>query len=152
MKKFLIILICLSFNNAVLALDNSYVQTLNVSGMPHGKYEGIETCDELDVDRIKACACIPAGVADITSRVYFLLSIIGPLLVLITGGYDIAKALAGQDAKSIAKAQNRLVNKFIAAACIFLVFTFVKFGVGLVADDADNLFKCVNILLEGYEI
>ena len=121
-------------------------------GKPNEKYEGVEDCGDLDVNRIKACGCIPAGVADITSRIYFILRIVGPLLLLILGGFEMAKAISTQDESAISKAKKKLVNKFIAAAAIFLTLTIIKFIVGIVADDATSLFNCVEILLNGYVI
>ena len=121
-------------------------------GNPNEKYEGVEDCGDLDVNRIKACGCIPAGVADITSRIYFILRIVGPLLLLILGGFEMAKAISTQDESAISKAKKKLVNKFIAAAAIFLTLTIIKFIVGIVADDATSLFNCVEILLNGYVI
>ena len=46
-------------------------------------YSALTSCSDIDVNHIKACGCIPAGVADITSKLYFLLRIIGPILLLI---------------------------------------------------------------------
>ena len=111
-----------------------------------------DTCDELSVDRIKACGCIPAGIADLTSKAYFILQIIGPVLLLILGGFDMAKAIATQDESAIEKAKKKLVNKFIAAAAIFFVFTIMQFLVNLLAKNATGIIECVDILLNGYVI
>ena len=121
-------------------------------GHENDKYAGIETCTDVDVNYIKACGCIPAEVADITSKVYFILRLLGPIILLIIGSFDMAKAVVTQDEKSIAKAQKKLVNKFVAAAAIFLVLTIIKFAVGIVADDVSGIFKCIDILLDGYVI
>ena len=133
----------------VRAIDYS---NMSNPGAPSEKYAGLSTCTDLDVNKIKACGCIPAGVADITSKAYFLLRIIGPVLLLIVGGFDMAKAVTSQDEKAIAKNQKKLVNKFIAAAAIFLVPTVLQFIVSLVANNANDSFRCINILLDGYEI
>lgn len=139
MKKFLIILMII-----FSILPNQFIKAEGTSSFSQ--------CTEYDVDSIKACGCIPAGVADITSKAYTLLRVIGPVLLLILGAAEMAKAVAIQDEKSIAKAQKKLVNKFIAAAAIFLVPTFIKFAVSLVANNIDDTFQCINILLDGYEI
>lgn len=123
-----------------------------IPGQANDKYAGIETCTDVDVNYIKACGCIPAEVADITSKVYFILRLLGPIILLIIGSFDMAKAVVTQDEKSIAKAQKKLVNKFVAAAAIFLVLTIIKFAVGIVADDVSGIFKCIDILLDGYVI
>ena len=113
---------------------------------------GFVQCSDIDVDKIKACGCIPAGVADITSKIYFILRIVGPVLLLILGGFDMAKAVASQDESSIEKAKKKLVNKFIAAAAIFFVLTIMEFVVGIFAKNAEGILECIYILLDGYVI
>ena len=121
-------------------------------GKENDRYSDVETCTDVDVNHIKACGCIPAEVADITSKVYFILRLIGPIILLIIGGFEMAKAVAAQDESAIEKAKKKLVNKFIAAAAIFLVLTIIKFAVSLVADDISGVYKCIDILLDGYVI
>ena len=121
-------------------------------GQENDRYSDVETCTDVDVNHIKACGCIPAEVADITSKVYFILRLIGPIILLIIGGFEMAKAIAAQDESAIEKAKKKLVNKFIAAAAIFLVLTIIKLAVSLVAENTPGTFECVNILLDGYVI
>lgn len=121
-------------------------------GKENDRYSDVETCTDVDVNHIKACGCIPAEVADITSKVYFILRLIGPIILLIIGGFEMAKAIAAQDESAIEKAKKKLVNKFIAAAAIFLVLTIIKLAVSLVAENSPGIFECVNILLDGYVI
>ncbi len=123
-----------------------------LAGEENDRYSDVETCTDVDVNHIKACGCIPAEVADITSKVYFILRLIGPIVLLIIGGFEMAKAIAAQDESAIEKAKKKLVNKFIAAAAIFLVLTIIKLAVSLVADDISGVYKCIDILLDGYVI
>ncbi len=123
-----------------------------IPGQENDRYSDVETCTDVDVNHIKACGCIPAEVADITSKVYFVLRLIGPIILLIIGGFEMAKAIAAQDESAIEKAKKKLVNKFIAAAAIFLVLTIIKLAVSLVAENSPGIFECVNILLDGYVI
>ena len=154
MKKNIILLLLLLSILIILPVKayETESSSLTSSLTRSGGYSALTSCSDIDVNHIKACGCIPAGVADITSKLYFLLRIIGPILLLIIGGIDMAKAVTAQDEKSIAKAQKKLVNKFIAAAAIFLVPTVVKFAVSLVANNIDDSFQCINILLDGYKI
>ena len=128
------------------------VNNVIIPGQENDRYSDVETCTDVDVNHIKACGCIPAEVADITSKVYFILRLIGPILLLIIGGFEMAKAIAAQDESAIEKAKKKLVNKFIAAAAIFLVLTVIKLAVSLVAENTPGIFECVNILLDGYVI
>ena len=121
-------------------------------GAPNDKYGDLNTCSDIDVNKIKACGCIPAAVADITSKAYFILRIVGPILLLILGGFEMAKAIASQDESSIEKAKKKLVNKFIAAAAIFLILTIMELVVNLLAKNSAGILKCIHILLDGYVI
>ena len=127
-------------------------QEVNTSNNTSSSNSSNSSCDGLSVDRIKACACIPAGIADLTSKAYFILQIIGPVLLLILGGFEMTKALSTQDESAIEKAKKKLVNKFIAAAAIFLIFTIIQFMVNLLAKNAEGIIECVDILLNGYVI
>ena len=151
-------MICLSGNCSNLNIPQGFDQTTHASqnigyeGKENDRYSDVETCTDVDVNHIKACGCIPAEVADITSKVYFILRLIGPIILLVIGGFEMAKAIAAQDESAIEKAKKKLVNKFIAAAAIFLVLTIIKLTVSLVAENTPGTFECVNILLEGYVI
>ena len=132
--------------------NNSTTPPRPNTGTNTNRPSGFVQCSDIDVDKIKACGCIPAGVADITSKIYFILRIVGPVLLLILGGFDMAKAVASQDESSITKAKKKLVNKFIAAAAIFFVLTIMEFVVGIFAKNAEGILKCIYILLDGYVI
>ncbi len=120
-------------------------------------YKGVEKCEKGVTDEINyivACGCIPANIADIMSRVYYILRVVGPILLIIVGGIEMAKAVATQDESSIEKAKKKLVNKAIAAAAIFVVFTIIKLGVSIVRDQSQTveLYECLEYLLNGYNI
>ena len=138
-------------SNAIGA-PNFSCTTIPLPGAPSDKYDGLNTCSDIDVNKIKACGCIPAAVADITSKAYFILRIVGPILLLILGGFEMAKAIASQDESSIEKAKKKLVNKFIAAAAIFLILTIMELVVNLLAKNSAGILKCIHILLDGYVI
>lgn len=115
----------------------------------------IETCVKDDVSYIQECACIPAAVADVTSFVYKGLKIAGPVLLIIIGSFNLGKAIVATDEKGIEKAKKNLVNKFIAAAAIFLVFSIIQMAISIVSDRTEELTgngSCLNILLNGYEV
>ncbi len=124
---------------------------------PPDPYKGVEKCEKGTTDEINyivACGCIPANVADITSKVYYILRVIGPILLIIVGGVEMAKAVGTQDESAIEKAKKKLVNKAIAAAAIFLVFTLIKLGISIVRDQSQTveLYECLEYLLNGYKI
>lgn len=52
-----------------LILDNSTDEEAEIiPGKENDRYSDVETCTDVDVNHIKACGCIPAEVADITSK------------------------------------------------------------------------------------
>ncbi len=124
---------------------------------PPDPYKGAEKCATGVTDEINyivACGCIPANIADITSKVYYILRVIGPILLIIVGGIEMVKAVGTQDESAIEKAKKKLVNKAIAAAAIFLVFTLIKLGISIVRDQNQTieLYECLEHLLNGYKI
>ena len=117
---------------------------------PSNKYSDIISCRDVDYNYIKDCGCMPASLTDLTSRLYMLIKIAAPALLLIIGGFDLIKAMSAQDEKAINKARQKLVRKFIAAAAVFLIFTLVQFIVSRLASDSASTIKCVDYLLNGY--
>ena len=115
-----------------------------------GRYDDIISCRDADYKYIKDCGCMPAALTDLTSRLYMLIKIAAPALLLIIGGFDLIKAMSAQDEKAINKARQKLVKKFIAAAAVFLIFTLVQFIVSTLASDSASTMKCVDYLLNGY--
>ena len=114
------------------------------------KYGDIISCRDVDYKYIKDCGCMPAALTDLTSRLYMLIKIAAPALLLIIGGFDLIKAMSAQDESAINKARQKLVRKFIAAAAVFLIFTLVQFIVSTLASDSTSTMKCVDYLLNGY--
>ena len=116
-------------------------------------YDDLELCDENSNDYIVACACMPAAVADITSFIYGFLKIGGPVLLIILGAIDLGKAIVATDESGIQKAKKKLVNKFVAAASIFLVFSIVQMIVSIVGGEGyvqQTEGNCLYYLLNGY--
>ena len=62
----------------------------------------------------------------------FALKIVVPLLIIVLGIVDFAKAIASSDDKAISKAAKSLLMRIIAAICIFFIPTIVSFVINLV--------------------
>ncbi len=114
------------------------------------KYKDITSCRDSDYKYIKECGCMPASITDLTSRLYMLIKIAAPALLLVIGGFDLIKAMSSQDESAINKARQKLLRKFIAAAAIFLIFTLIQFIVSTLSNDASTTMKCVDYILNGY--
>ena len=114
-------------------------------------YENVELCDESGINYIKQCGCMPASLTDLTSRIYLLLKIATPALLLIIGGFEMVKAMTASDESAIKKAQQKLIKKFVAAAMVFLLMTIVQFLASVLGTDGTTL-ECVDYILNGYQI
>lgn len=71
--------------------------------------------------------------------------VFGPVVLIVTGAITLFKALANQNEGAIMKAQKSMIYKVISAVCVFLVLTFVRLVISLVADDAWE--DCANCFL-----
>ena len=59
-----------------------------------------------------------------------------PIILFFVGMLDFAKAVTEKDDDAIKKAEKKLINRSIAAACVFLVFTIVGVLMTLIGDDS----------------
>ena len=123
----------------------------------YNPYDDIVKCDGANaINAIPSCWCMPAAVADITSFIYGFLRIGGPVLLIILGGIDLGKAIVATDESGIKKAKKKLINKFVAAACIFLVLSVIQMIVNITGGgnygnlDSSNK-NCLYYLLYGYK-
>ena len=71
----------------------------------------------------------------VVSTVVMLIKIIVPILLIIFGMLDLAKAVIASKEDEIKKAQMTFVKRLIAAAIVFFVFIIVKLVISFVADD-----------------
>ena len=123
----------------------------------YNPYDKIENCEGANaIHAIPSCWCMPAAVADITSFIYGFLRIGGPVLLIILGAIDLGKAIVATDESGIKKAKKKLINKFVAAASIFLVLSVIQMIVNITGGGKyGNLDKsnknCLYYLLYGYE-
>ena len=88
--------------------------------------------------------CIPASLATYTRIIYNAIRIITPLVLIIIGMYDMAKAVTTKNADDVKKAQNLLVKKAIAAAIVFFLFTFVSWMITILSDTGSESDKATN--------
>ena len=118
--------------------------------IPSNKYENIDVCEGGPYKYIQKCGCMPAALTDLTSRVFNLIKIIAPALLIIVGGFDLIKAVTAADEKAIQNQQTKLIKKFVAAFTIFILFTLVQFVIGLVAKDKEGTIKCIEYIVNGW--
>lgn len=93
---------------------------------------------------------LPDGLVKLTSTFITILQIAVPLILIVMGMIDFAKATAASNEEGIKKAQQAFVRRLIAGACVFLVILVVKIVVGLLpADSTGSAINCLNAILNG---
>ena len=103
---------------------------------------------------IDGCAnvCIPSEVAKLVTLIYNLIKVIVPIVLVIIGMYDMAKAITTQSADDIKKAQKLLVRKAIAGALVFFLFSFITWMLSILdatsggTQGEADVIKCLNNL------
>lgn len=107
-------------------------------------------------DNATACgttvgAGIPGSIVNIVHYVYIGIQIIVPILLIIFGMIELAKAITAQKEDEIKKAQSGLMKKAIVAVIIFLVFSLVKFVFNFAnsSSDKQNIWTCISDVING---
>ena len=73
------------------------------------------------------------------------IKVVVPLVLIVVGMLDLAKAVGEKDEGKIKEAQNRLIKRAIAAVLVFLVVTLVGVVMGLIrAEDYKACMECIN--------
>ena len=75
-----------------------------------------------------------------------------PLILVIVGMLDMAKAVTSKDEAEIKKAQTGLVKKAVTAVLVFLMFSLVALLFSVVSNgdsDKGDIWSCVSSLLNG---
>ena len=64
--------------------------------------------------------------------VIFGIKVVVPVILIIIGMTDLAKAIIGKDDSEIKKAQSSLIKKVVVAVCVYLVITLVGLIMSLI--------------------
>lgn len=91
---------------------------------------------------------IPGNIVSIIHYLYIGIQIIVPLLLIIFGMIELAKAITAQKEDEIKKAQSGLLKKAVVAIIVFLVFSLVQFVTNFAGAD-DGVMDCVSNLIHG---
>lgn len=98
-------------------------------------------------------ADVPDSILKIVHYVYLGIQILVPILLIIFGMIELAKAITAQKEDEIKKAQGGLLKKAIVAVVVFLVFSLVQFvfnfASGDLGTDKGNVWNCVNCFIGG---
>lgn len=98
-------------------------------------------------------ADIPDSILNIVHYVYLGIQIIVPVLLIIFGMIELAKAITAQKEDEIKKAQSGLLKKAVVAVLVFLVFSLVEFVFNFASSDLGknqaNVWNCVSCFIGG---
>lgn len=119
---------CKSANKATSSTE-SYADGTPVKDTYGNPIVNTGETDKLDCDSFKT----NDGV-DILNDVFTIMKILGPILLIIFGGIDFAKAALISDADAIQKSVQKFVKRLIAAALLFLIPTILSVILGFAVD------------------
>ena len=95
-------------------------------------------------DSTDLCAEL-APILKIVVIVVLAIKIAVPIILIVVGMIDLAKAVTEKSEDDIKKAQNKLVKRAIAAAIVFLVASLVGIVMKLIgSDDYKDCLPCIN--------
>ena len=75
---------------------------------------------------------LPEGVPETIGAIYSILIIAIPVIVVIFGMIDLAKAVAAQKEDEIKRNQGIVIKRIIVAVLAFFVYAIVKFVLGTI--------------------
>ena len=92
---------------------------------------------------------VPTKIIYLIRVIYNGIRIVVPIILIIIGMIDMAKAVTGKDEDEIKKAQNLLVKRGIAAVIVFLMLSLVTLLASLIKE-SDSM-QCAYCILSGEE-
>lgn len=127
-----------NFNNADVDDDGKITkEDINVSKVSNSTY--------IDCGRIQR---VPIKVIELSNKAINIIQVIVPVILIITKGIDLLKAISSQKEDDIKKAQSLFVKRLILAVLIYFVFVIVKLIVSIIGND-DGIWKCTECLVNG---
>ena len=107
---------CTSFTNFLNSLVN----------------DGVLSLDDIST----GCGFITGGLSKEIKKIFNIIKIAGPILAVLLGMIDFAKAVASPDAdKEMKDANKRFIRRLIAAALLFIVPTLLSFLINIFIGD-----------------
>ena len=103
---------------------------------------------------------IPGGIVNLVHLIFVAFQIVVPILLIIWGMLDFAKAVIGQDEDKIKAGQKTFIKRLIAAVIVFLILTIVQLVINLAgslsAENTTNntpssIWTCARDILNGKE-
>ena len=98
---------------------------------------------------------IPLGVGNLIHMIIVIIQIAVPILLIIWGMIDFAKATVGGDEDKIKDGQKTFMKRFIAALIVFLIVTITQLvvtavgSVGGEGNEATSAWGCAKQIIQG---
>ncbi len=92
---------------------------------------------------------MPALVPTIFSTLITAIQILVPVILIVMGSIDLAKAVMAGKEDDIKKNQSIFFNRLVTGIVVFLIVAFVKLFIGIVApnDVNESMWNCVDCLI-----
>lgn len=101
---------------------------------------------------------IPNGIGNAVHMIVVAIQVVVPILLIIWGMIDFAKAIIGQDEDKIKAGQKLFIKRLIAAILVFLIVTIVQLLINVAASvaegdgsgtDVNSVWTCAKSLISG---
>lgn len=116
----------------------------------------VESCMVDANNNIKGCISalgrnvqIDAKIAQTVHVVVLVIQIAVPIILVVFGMIDLAKAVIASKEDEIKKSQMTFIKRLIAGALVFFVFAIVKMVISFVATNSTDMLNCVNCFING---
>ena len=145
MKKKLLI-ICLLITITIFMGSISLVNAKSANDFTQSEFVGNLTCGKIASDG--RGLAFHKSLPVFTNRLYDILKVLTPVIIIVTGMLDMLKATAAQKEDEIKKAQKKFINRLLAGIVVFLVFAIVEVIVNLIAQgNSNNVMNCIECFL-----
>ena len=85
----------------------------------------------------------------VVSMIITIIKIVVPIVLIIFGMMDLAKAIMAQKEDEIKKGQQTFIKRLIAAVIVFFVITIVQMVITFVSGDDESITNCFNCFVNG---
>lgn len=107
-------------------------------------------CPAKTTTTLKGCTItdIPEQLPKYISNIINLIKILVPIILVIMGMIDFARAVVSSDEKQMKESQSRFIKRAFAAVIIFFVIVIVQFVFRAIGTD-DNILGCIDCFVNG---
>lgn len=113
----------------------------------------INVLDAINTKAVYECGSLDLSfsgmIPNVVHLIIVIIEIVVPILLVIFGLLDMAKAVMAQKEDEIKKGQQTLIKRVIAAIVVFFVVALVRLIVTFVSGEDDNVISCFNCFVNG---